>query len=54
MGNIMKINMYVEIERKKIDRLKLKVLEENILKYNTWLQKNNREDKIVENYEKFL
>lgn len=53
MGNIIKINMYAEMKRKKNDKLKVKVLEENILKYNSWLQKNYREDKI-ENYEEFL
>lgn len=53
MGNIMKINMYVEMKKNKSDQLRLKNLEENIGKYNNWLKKNNREDKI-ENYEKFL
>ena len=31
----------------------LKNIEENILNYNYWLQKNHREDK-MENYERFL
>jgi D-mannonate dehydratase len=53
MGKIMKINMYSEMKRKKNNKLKLEVLEENILEYNIWLKKTNREDKI-ENYEKFL
>lgn len=53
IGNIIKINIYVERERKKSNKLKLKVVEEYISEYNTWLQKNNREDKI-ENYEEFL
>ena len=53
MGNIIKINMYVEMKKKKNNDLRLKVLEENIGKYNSWLKRNNREDKI-ENYEKFL
>jgi len=53
MGNIIKINMYSEMKREKNNELKLEVLERNILKYNSWLKKNNREDKI-ENYEEFL
>ena len=52
-GNIIKINMYVEMKRKKNDKLKLETVEEVILKYNVWIKKNNREDKI-ENYEEFL
>lgn len=53
MGNIIKINMYVEMKRKKNIKLDLKTVEEAILEYNNWLKKNNREDK-MENYEKFL
>jgi D-mannonate dehydratase len=53
MGNIIKINMYVEKEREKSKKLKLKIVEENISEYNIWLQKNKREDKI-ESYEEFL
>lgn len=53
MGNIMKINMYVELKRKKDTRLDLKTIEEFIQEYNSWIKKNNREDKI-ENYERFL
>ena len=45
--------MYVEMKRKKNDQLKLKTVEEAILKYNTWIKNSNREDKI-ENYEEFL
>ena len=51
IGNIIKINMYAE--RKNNSQLNVKLLEENILKYNSWLKKTDREDKI-ENYEKFL
>lgn len=52
MGNLIKINIYAE--RKKADnKLNIKNIEENILNYNEWLEKNHREDKI-ENYEKFL
>jgi tRNA splicing endonuclease len=51
MGNIIKINMYVEA--KKRNKLNLQTVEEAILKYNSWLKITNREDKI-ENYEKFL
>jgi hypothetical protein len=40
-------------ENKKLGIREQKKLEENILDYNSWLQKNSREDKI-ENYEKFL
>lgn len=53
MGNIIKINMYVEMKKKRNDKLKLETVEEVILKYNSWIKKNNREDKI-ENYEEFL
>ena len=53
MGNIIKINMYVEMKRKKNNQLKLKTVEEAILEYNDWIKKTNREDKI-ENYEEFL
>lgn len=53
MGNIIKINMYVEKKKEKNNKLKLKALEENIWKYNSWLKKNNKEDKI-ESYERFL
>lgn len=53
LGNIIKINMYVEMKSKKNDQLKLKTVEEAILEYNSWLERTNREDKI-ENYEEFL
>lgn len=52
MGNIIKINMYAEMNKKKNVKLDLKTVEEVILEYNKWLKKNNREDKI-ETYEKF-
>lgn len=53
MGNIMKINLYADLKRKKNRKLKLKTVERNIVKYNKWLKKNNMEDK-VETYEEFL
>lgn len=53
MGNIIKINMYVENRKKMNNTLELKNVEEEILRYNDWLRRTNREDKI-ENYEKFL
>ncbi|WP_170816426.1 hypothetical protein [Clostridium beijerinckii] len=53
MGNIIKIIMYSEIKKNKKSKIKLRVLEENILKYNYWLKVTHREDKI-ENYEEFL
>lgn len=53
MGNIIKINMYIERKRKKGTKLDLKTIEKFILEYNNWIKKNNREDKI-ETYEKFL
>ena len=53
MGNIIKINMYAEMKRKKNNQLKLETVEQAILEYNSWLKKTNREDKI-ENYEEFL
>lgn len=34
MGNIIKINMYVENKRKRNNKLELKNVEEDILKYN--------------------
>lgn len=52
MGNLIKINMYAE-RKKAENRVNIKKIEENILNYNQWLEKNQREDKI-ENYEKFL
>jgi hypothetical protein len=52
MGNIIKINIYAECKKKK-NELKLKTVEEAISKYNSWLKKTNKEDKI-ENYEMFL
>ena len=53
MGNIMKINMYADMKRKNNRKLKLKTVERNIIQYNKWLKKTNREDK-VETYEEFL
>lgn len=53
MGNIIKINMYAEMKSKKQKHIRVKNLEENILKYNSWLKNTNREDKI-ESYEEFL
>ena len=53
MGNIIKINMYAEMKRKKNNQLKLETVQETILEYNSWIKKTNREDKI-ENYERFL
>lgn len=53
MGNIIKINMYAEMKQKKHKELKVKNLEENILKYNSWLKRTNREDRI-DSYEEFL
>ncbi|SFC21334.1 hypothetical protein [Clostridium uliginosum] len=53
MGNIIKINMYLEMKRKTNNEFKLESVEEVILKYNDWIKRTHREDKI-ENYEKFL
>jgi hypothetical protein len=53
MGNIIKINMYVEMKKEKNSKIKLETLEQNILKYNKWLEMTNRKD-MIENYEKFL
>jgi hypothetical protein len=53
MGNIIKINMYVEMKKKNHSKIKLETLEQNILKYNKWLKMTDRED-MIENYEKFL
>lgn len=53
MGNLIKLNMYAEIKRKKDKKLKVKNFEEITSKYNNWLKKTSREDKI-ESYEEFL
>ena len=53
MGNLIKINMYVEMKKKSDSRIKLETLEQNILKYNKWLKMTDRED-MIENYEIFL
>lgn len=53
MGNIIKINMYAENKKKEKNKLEIKNVEEDILKYNEWLRRTHREDKI-ENYEMFL
>lgn len=53
MGNIIKINMYAEAKRKQKNKLQLEAVEEVISKYNNWIKKTNREDKI-ESYEEFL
>jgi len=53
MGNIIKINMYVEMKRINNNQLKLETVEQAILEYNSWIKNTNREDKI-ENYEIFL
>ena len=42
VGNIIKINMYAELKRKKNDQLKLKTVEETILDYNDWIKKTNK------------
>lgn len=36
MGNLIKINMYVEMKKKNKINLRLETLEENILEYNKW------------------
>lgn len=53
MGKIIKLNIYAEIKKEKNNKLNVEILEENILEYNSWLKKINREDNI-ENYERFL
>ena len=53
MGNIIKINMYVEMKGKRNNKLDLTTVEKFILEYNNWIRNTNREDKI-ESYEKFL
>lgn len=53
MGNIIKINLYAEYKGKKKNKMNLQTVEEAIFKYNNWIKKTNREDKI-ENYEEFL
>ena len=53
MGNIIKINMYVEMKKKKNNSLNLKTIEQVIFEYNKWIKNTNREDKI-ESYRNFL
>ncbi len=53
MGKIIKINIYAERRNKSDGFINIKIVEKNILKYNNWLKKTNREDK-MENYEEFL
>ena len=53
MGNIMKINMYVETKKNKNKKIDLRLVEKKIMQYNQWLKQTNREDK-VETYEEFL
>jgi len=53
MGNIIKINLYAEMKRKKNTKFNLGTIEKIILEYNGWIRKTNKEDKI-ENYEKFI
>lgn len=53
MGNLIKINIYAERKKVNSKEINIKKIEKNILDYNSWLMKNNREDKI-ENYERFL
>ncbi|WP_297424322.1 hypothetical protein [Clostridium sp.] len=53
MGNLIKINIYADLNKRKGYVLDFKNLEANISNYNNWLQKTHREDKI-ESYEKFL
>lgn len=42
MGNIIKINMYVEMKRKKNNKFKLESVEEAILEYNSWIKKDQQ------------
>ncbi|EKQ57211.1 MULTISPECIES: hypothetical protein [unclassified Clostridium] len=53
MGNLIKISLYAELKGKKKNELNLQTVEEVIQKYNDWIKKSSREDKI-ENYEEFL
>lgn len=53
MGNLIKINMYVEQKRRKGKIIDIKTLEKNIFNYSNWLQNNHREDGI-KSYDEFL
>ena len=53
MGKLIKINIYAERKKSKEDKLKINRLEENLNKYNEWLEETDKED-VVENYQKFL
>ncbi len=51
MGNLIKINMYVE--RKDSKDIDIVLLKKNFLAYDKWLEKMNKAD-IIENYKIFL
>ncbi|MGG7078166.1 hypothetical protein [Clostridium sardiniense] len=51
MGNLIKINMYVE--RKEPKDIDMILLKENFLAYNKWLEKMNKAD-VIESYKIFL
>lgn len=45
MGNIIKINMYIESKNHK-DKINLNKIEKKIKQYNDWLRKTDQEDQI--------
>lgn len=53
MGNLVKINTYIERKRVSYKLINIKVLGENLKDYNNWLKKTNREDRL-ETYKEFL
>ncbi len=53
MGSIININTYAERKKLNYKIIDIRILEENLIDYRSWLRNTHREDKI-ENYEKFL
>lgn len=53
MGNLIKINMYADNNKKENKRIDISILNEHFIAYKKWLEKTEQED-IVENYQRFL
>ena len=53
MAGAIKINTYAQRKTSNYKIIDIRILEENLIDYRSWLRNTNRDDKI-ENYEKFL
>ncbi|MBW6409963.1 hypothetical protein [Clostridium weizhouense] len=53
MGNLIKINIFADKEKNIKNEINISALEDNLIAYDKWLEKNDKED-IIENYKKFL